>query len=78
MKVRIITDSTADLRPNLVGVIPFVPLTINFGEEEFVDNVTMSRRAFYEHLMICKDLPKTSQPTPDAFAQEYEKAAYAS
>lgn len=77
MNVRIITDSTADLRANLVGSIPFVPLTINFGEEEFVDNVTMSRKAFYEHLAVCKDLPKTSQPTPDAFAQEYEKAVAA-
>ena len=74
MNVRIITDSTADLRNDLVGKIPFVPLTINFGEEEFVDNVTMSRKAFYEHLAECKDLPKTSQPTPDAFAQEYKKA----
>ena len=77
MNVRIITDSSADLRSDLVGKIPFVPLTINFGEEEFVDNVTMSRKAFYEHLAVCKDLPKTSQPTPDAFAQEYEKAVAA-
>ena len=77
MNVRIITDSTADLRGNLVGSIPYVPLTINFGEEEFVDNVTMSRKDFYEHLAVCKDLPKTSQPTPDAFAQEYEKAVAA-
>jgi len=77
MNVRIITDSSADLRSDLVGKIPFVPLTINFGEEEYVDNVTMSRKAFYEHLAVCKDLPKTSQPTPDAFAQEYEKAVAA-
>ena len=74
MNVRIITDSTADLREHLVGRIPHVPLTINFGEEEFVDNVTMTRKDFYEHLAVCKELPKTSQPTPDAFAQAYEKA----
>lgn len=74
MNVRIITDSTADLRGELVGKVPFVPLTINFGEEEYVDNVTMSRRGFYEHLAVCKELPKTSQPTPDAFACEYQKA----
>ena len=74
MSVRIITDSTADLRFGLQEEIPFVPLTINFGDEEYVDNVTMSRRAFYEHLQVCKELPKTSQPTPDAFAQEYQKA----
>ena len=74
MNVRIITDSSADLRMGLGAEIPFVPLTINFGEEEFVDNVTMSRREFYEHLRGCKELPKTSQPTPDAFAQAYQKA----
>lgn len=74
MNVRIITDSSADLRMGLGAEIPFVPLTINFGEEEFVDNVTMSRREFYEHLRVCKELPKTSQPTPDAFAQAYQKA----
>lgn len=74
MNVRIITDSTADLRSALVGKVPFVPLTINFGEEEFVDNVTMGRKAFYEYLAVCKELPKTSQPTPDAFSREYEKA----
>ena len=74
MNVRIITDSSADLRMGLGAEIPFVPLTINFGEEEFVDNVTMSRREFYEHLQVCKELPKTSQPTPDAFAQAYQKA----
>ena len=74
MNVRIITDSSADLRMGLGAEIPFVPLTINFGEEEFVDNVTMSRREFYEHLQVCRELHKTSQPTPDAFAQEYQKA----
>ena len=74
MKVRIITDSTADLRSGLVEEIPFVPLTINFGDEEYVDNVTMNRKEFYEHLLVCKELPKTSQPTPDAFAQAYQKA----
>ena len=77
MKVRIITDSTADLRSCLAAEVPFVPLTINFGEEEYVDNVTMSRKEFYQHLTVCKELPKTSQPTPDAFAQEYEKAVAA-
>lgn len=77
MSVRIITDSTADIRPALVGQIPFVPLTISFGGEEFIDGVNMSRRAFYEHLAICTNLPTTSQPSPDSFARAYEEAAQA-
>ena len=51
MQVRIITDSTADLcsapRPNLT----VVPLTIRFGEQEYLDGVTLSRRGFYEKLV---------------------------
>lgn len=74
MSVRIITDSTADIRPALAEQIPFVPLTIRFGEEEYIDGVTMSRKEFYEHLQTCKELPATSQPSPDRFAAAYEEA----
>ena len=74
MSVRIITDSTADIRPALAEQIPFVSLNIRFGEEEYSDGVTMSRKEFYEHLEICKELPATSQPSPDLFAEAYEAA----
>ena len=74
MSVRIITDSTADIRPTLVGQIPFVSLNIRFGEEEYSDGVTMSRKEFYEHLQVCKELPATSQPSPELFAEAYEAA----
>ena len=74
MSVRIITDSTADIRPALVGQIPFVSLNIRFGEEEYSDGVTMSRKEFYEHLQVCKELPATSQPSPELFAEAYEAA----
>ena len=77
MSVRIITDSTADIRPALVGEIPFVPLSIRFGEQEYTDGVTMSRKEFYEQLAVCTDLPTTSQPSPDTFAQAYEEAVQA-
>ena len=74
MSVRIITDSTADIRPALVEQIPFVSLNIRFGEEEYTDGVTMSRREFYEHLEVAKELPATSQPSPELFAEAYEAA----
>ena len=77
MSVRIITDSTADIRPALVGEIPFVPLTIRFGDKEYTDGVNMSRKEFYEQLAVCTDLPTTSQPSPDTFAQAYEEAVQA-
>ena len=77
MSVRIITDSTADIRPALAAEIPFVPLTISFGGKEYTDGVNMSRKEFYEQLAVCTDLPTTSQPSPDSFARVYEEAAQA-
>lgn len=74
MRVRIVTDSSADIRPELAGKIGCVPLIINFGQDEYIDGVNMSRSMFYEYLLNCKELPKTSQPTPDAFAQVYRQA----
>lgn len=74
MQVRIITDSTADLcsapRPNLT----VVPLTIRFGEQEYLDGVTLSRRGFYEKLVESDVLPTTSQATPYDFTQPFRAA----
>ena len=75
MSVRIITDSTADVRPALAEQIPFVSLMIRFGDNEYTDGVTMSRKEFYEQLAVCTDLPTTSQPTPPSFEAQYKEAA---
>lgn len=74
MKTRIIVDSTADLLPALKSRVHTVPLTLRFGEEEFIDGVTIDHKTFYEKLIESDVLPTTSQATPDAFIQEYEKA----
>ena len=77
MKTRIIVDSTADLMPAIKERVHIVPLTLRFGEEEFIDGVTIDHKRFYEMLVECDVLPVTSQATPHAFAKEYEKAAKA-
>lgn len=77
MKTRIIVDSTADLMPEIKERVHIVPLTLRFGEEEFIDGVTIDHKRFYEKLVECDVLPVTSQATPHAFAKEYEKAAKA-
>ena len=73
MSVRIVTDSTADIRASLAEKFPFASLMIRFGDEEFIDGINMSRKEFYEHLAVCKDLPTTSQPTPDSFEKIYKE-----
>ena len=77
MKTRIIVDSTADLMPEIKERVHIVPLTLRFGEEEFIDGVTIDHKRFYEKLVECYVLPVTSPATPHAFAKEYEKAAKA-
>ncbi|MBQ6823808.1 MAG: DegV family protein [Clostridia bacterium] len=75
MKTKIIVDSTVDLNPAVRERVAVVPLTVHFGEEEFVDGVTIDHKAFYEKLIECDTLPVTSQATPDAFGKEFAKLA---
>ena len=77
MKTRVIVDSTADLLPHIKEQVHVVPLTVHFGEEEYIDGVTIDHKAFYEKLVETDVHPTTSQATPAAFEQEYEKAKQA-
>lgn len=74
MKTRIIVDSTADLMPEFKNRVHTVPLTVRFGDQEYIDGVTIDHKTFYEKLIESDVLPTTSQATPDAFMQEFEKA----
>lgn len=77
MKTRIIVDSTADLLPEYKSRVHMVPLTVHFGDEEFIDGVTIDHKTFYEKLIESDTLPSTSQATPDAFMQAFEDAKQA-
>ena len=74
MKTRIITDSTADLLPEYKSRVHIVPLTLRFGDEEFIDGVTIDHKTFYEKLIESDVLPTTSQAPPEDFAKQFEKA----
>ena len=77
MSVKIIIDSTADLMPAVKARCLVVPLTVHFGEEEYIDGVTISHKEFYEKLVETDVMPRTSQANPDAFAREYDKVSAA-
>ncbi len=74
MKTRIIVDSTSDLLPSIKKRVHTVPLTVHFGQEEYVDGVTIDHKAFYEKLIETDVHPSTSQASPAAFEAEYKKA----
>lgn len=77
MSVRIIVDSTADLIPELKKRVRVVPLTVHFGETEYVDGVTITPEEFYKKLVSAKELPHTSQATPYVFSEAFEEAVEA-
>jgi len=75
--LRIVVDSTADMPEELKSQFTIVPLNVSFGDEHYIDGVTIDHAAFYKKLETCGDLPKTSQPSPDAFMRVYEEAKQA-
>jgi len=74
MKVRIIVDSTADLAPGLKEKFTVLPLTVHFGEEEYLDGVTIDHRGFYEKLIESDVMPTTSQIAPQTFHDAFQQA----
>jgi DegV family protein with EDD domain len=52
-----------------------VPLNVHFGDEVFLDGVTILGDEFYRRLQAGGALPKTSQPSAGAFAQVYRELA---
>jgi DegV family protein with EDD domain len=74
--VRIVTDSACDLPQDLASQlgIEIVPLTIRFGEEEFVDRRDLSPTEFWSRVKASPVLPETAAPAPGAFEEVFRKA----
>lgn len=73
-KIRIITDSASDIGANEYPNLVVLPLSVRFGEEEFLDNVTITNKEYYTRLTTGDILPKTSQVTPVAFEEAIQAA----
>lgn len=74
--IRILTDSTVDLLPEDVSAlgVRVVPLAVRFGDEHYEDGVDLGHEQFYEMLEQSHKLPTTSQPSPERFITEFERA----
>lgn len=73
-KVKIVIDSTINVSKHLQTKFTVVPLTVKFGDEEFIDGVTISNSEFYEKLTGSDATPTTSQATPDRFENAFKEA----
>ena len=73
MSVKFVVDSAADLtleEAKALGVA-HLPLKVLFGEEEYLDAVTLGYQEFYEKLAACDKLPTTSQASPAEFEKVF-------
>ena len=77
MSVRIIVDSTADLLPEVASRLTVVPLSVRFGDREYVQGVDITNAQFYEMLVESDTLPTTSQATPYQFEAAFREAVEA-
>lgn len=74
-KVRVSTDSTADVPQNLreeLG-IPMLPITIQAEEKEYRDGVDITPAEFYKVLESCDQIPTTSQVTVARYTELFEE-----
>ncbi|MGO9341432.1 MAG: DegV family protein [Acidimicrobiales bacterium] len=75
--IQVVTDSACDLPSELADKlgVRIVPLTIRFGEEEFVDRVELSDKEFWDRVVTGPHMPETAAPSPGAFQVVFSDAA---
>jgi len=77
MKVKVVTDSTADLPAMLTDEldVTVVPVYLRFGDEVYRDRVDISEDEFYQRLLNDPVHPSTTQPSPQDFVDVYKNLA---
>jgi len=72
--IKILVDSSADIDLKNKKEFDLIPLTVSIGTKDYLDGVNLEKNEFYKLLGEIKEFPKTSQPTPQAFAKIFEEA----
>jgi DegV family protein with EDD domain len=77
MTVKVVTDSVADLPPQVVKEldIAVVPLVVRFGADLYRDGIDLTTEQFFDKLVHGKFFPVTSLPSPGTFAEVYDRLA---
>jgi len=75
MTIRIVTDSACDLPQQLVDQhrITIVPLSIRFGDKEYIDRKDLTKEQFWQMCSSSPVLPETAAPSPGQFETEYRR-----
>lgn len=72
--IAVVLDSGCDLPEELIDRynLHMVPVRLSFGDDHYVDKVTMTNDEFWEESKSNPVHPKTSQPTPGDFRRQYQ------
>lgn len=72
--IKILVDSSSDcnLQDGIVDLI--VPISVNIDGKEYSCGIDLTSDEFYKLLQQCKEFPRTSQPSPQAFIEIFEQA----
>ena len=75
MTIRIVTDSACDLPQQLVDQhhITIVPLSIRFGDKEYIDRRDLTKEQFWQMCSSSPVLPETAAPSPGQFETEFRR-----
>jgi len=74
-KIKLITDSTSDLTPELIEKydVHVLPLTVHIGNQSFKDGESISLEEMYQGVLNGGPFPTTSQVNPQEFHDVYKK-----
>lgn len=74
-RVAVVTDSTADIPPELIAWhgIHVVPLNVRMGDTVYEDRVTITPGEFVRRMVVSGEFPTTSQPPVGRFQQLYQE-----
>lgn len=72
--IRVIIEGSTDFPKELLDKmgVKVVGINIAFGEENYIGGVDISEETFYQKMKGCKELPKTSSPSPEKFIEMFD------
>jgi DegV family protein with EDD domain len=75
MPVKVVTDSVADIPPQVIAKlgITVIPVLLRFGEEVLRDGIDITTDRFFERLASSRIMPTTAVPSLDMFARVYAR-----
>ncbi len=74
--IRIVVDSSSDYTMEEIKEknLTLIPLSVTIDGTSYIEGQNLERNEFYEFLKSSEDVPKTSQPSPEAFLNVFEAA----